>query len=97
MNCIRWDEDKNERLRRQRGVCFEQIVVLMEQNALLEIVDNPNQEKYPGQKMAIVEIEGYAYLVPYDQHGDEIELKTIIPSRKATHKYLGDSNEKTDS
>jgi uncharacterized DUF497 family protein len=97
MKQIRWDDDKNEWLRRERGVCFEQIVVLMEQNALLEIVDNPNQEKYPGQKMAIAEIEGYAYLVPYEQHGDEIELKTIIPSRKATHKYLGDSHEKTDS
>jgi hypothetical protein len=69
----------------------------MEQNALLEIVDNPNQEKYPGQKMAVVEIEGYAYLVPYEQDGDEIELKTIIPSRKVTQKYLGDENEKNDS
>ncbi len=97
MKHIRWDEGKNERLRRERGVCFEQIVVLMEQNSLLEIVDNPNQEKYPGQKMAIVEIEGYAYLVPYEQNGDEIELKTIIPSRKATQKYLGDANEKDDS
>jgi len=97
MKHIRWDEGKNEWLRRERGVCFEQIVVLMEKNALLEIVDNPNQEKYPGQKMAVVEIEGYAYLVPYEQHGDEIELKTIIPSRKATQKYLGDANEKNDS
>lgn len=89
MKQIRWDEDKNERLRRDRGVCFEQVVVLMEHNAVLEIVDHPNQEKYPGQKVAVVEIEGYAYLVPYEQDGDEIELKTIIPSRKATQKYLG--------
>jgi hypothetical protein len=44
-----------------------------------------------------VEIEGYAFLVPYEQRGDEIELKTIIPSRKATQKYLGDSHEKNDS
>ncbi len=94
---IRWDDDKNEWLKRERGVCFEQVVVLMEQGALLDVVDNPDQEKYPGQKMAIVEIEAYAYLVPYDHQGDEIQLITIIPSRKATRKYLGDTNEKDDS
>jgi len=97
MKHIRWDDDKNAWLKRARGICFEQIVVLMGQNSLLDVVDNPNHEKYPGQKMAIVEIEGYAYLVPYEQQGDEIELKTIIPSRKATRKYIGDSNEKSDS
>jgi len=97
MKYIRWDEDKNEWLKRKRGVCFEQIVVLFEQDNLLEIVDNPNQKKYPGQKIAIVEIDGYAFLVPYEQHGDEIELKTIIPSRKATKQYLGDRHEKNDT
>ena len=97
MKQVRWDDEKNERLNRERGVCFEQIVVLLEQNSLLDIVDHPNQEKYPGQKTAIAEIDGYAYLVAYDQRGDEIELKSIIPSRKATHRYLGDSHEKTDS
>lgn len=97
MKYIRWDDDKNEWLKRHRIVCFEQIVALIEQSAVLEIVDHPNQEKYPGQKIAIVEIEGYAYLVPYEQRGDEIDLKTIIPSRKATKKYLGESHEKDDS
>jgi uncharacterized DUF497 family protein len=94
MKHIRWDEEKNEWLKRERGVCFEQIVVLMEQKALLDIVDNPNQEKYPGQRIAIATIEGYAYLVPYEETGNEIELKTIIPSRKATRTYLGDTHEK---
>ena len=58
MKQVRWDDEKNERLKRERGVCFEQIVVLLEQNSLLDIVDHPNQEKYPGQKMAIAEIDG---------------------------------------
>jgi len=90
MKHIRWDENKNEWLKRERGVCFEQIVVLFEQGYVLEIVDNPNRTKYPGQKMAIVEIDGYAFLVPYEQHDNDMELKTIIPSRKATKQYLGD-------
>jgi len=89
MKCIRWDEKKNAWLKRERGVCFEQIMVLFEQGKVLEIVDNPNQTKYQGQKMAIVEIDGYVFLVPYEQHSNEIELKTIIPSRKATKRYLG--------
>jgi uncharacterized DUF497 family protein len=91
MKHIRWDENKNEWLQRERGVCFEQIVVLFEHGNVLEIVDNPNQTKYPKQKIAIVEIDGYVFLVPYEQHGNEIELKTTIPSRKATKQYLGDN------
>lgn len=97
MKQFRWDRAKNEWLKHQRGVCFEQVVALMEQGAVLDIVENPNQEKYPGQKMAIVGIAGYAFPVPYEQVGEEIELKTIIPSRKATDKYLGGRHEETHS
>jgi hypothetical protein len=46
--------------------------------------------KYPGQKIAMVAIEGYVYLVPYVENNDEIFLKTIIPSRKATNKCMGE-------
>ena len=97
MKLFRWDEDKNEWLKINRDVCFEQIVVLIEQSDLLDVIDNPNQGKYPGKKVAIARINDYAYLVPYEQNGEEIVLKTIIPSRKATRKYLGGSNEKDDS
>jgi uncharacterized DUF497 family protein len=88
MNVVRWDNDKNELLKRNRGVCFEQVVILMEREDVLETVEHPNQNKYPGQKIAAVMIDNYAYLVPYVQKSDEIFLKTIIPSRKATNKYL---------
>ena len=67
---------------------FEQIVVLMERGHVLETVDHPNQDKYRGQKIVTVMIDNYAYLIPYIQEGDEIFLKTIIPSRKATKKYV---------
>lgn len=88
MNIFRWDNEKNELLKSTRGVCFEQIVLLMEKGEVLDIIEHPNQERYPGQKFAVVIIDAYAYLVPYVEHNEEIFLKTIIPSRKATNKYM---------
>lgn len=88
MKVFRWDNEKNEKLKKGRGVCFEQIVLLMEREDVLDTIEHPNQDKYPGQKVAIVKIENYIYLVPYVQERDEIFLKTIIPSRKATKKYV---------
>ena len=88
MKDFRWDNDKNELLKDSRGVCFEQVVILMEREDILETIEHPNQKKYPGQKIATVMIDDYAYLVPYIQQSDEIFLKTIIPSRKATNKYM---------
>jgi uncharacterized DUF497 family protein len=88
MKVFRWDSDKNELLKNNRGVCFEQVVILMEREDIFETVEHPNQNKYPGQKIATVRIDDYAYLVPYVQKSDEIFLKTIIPSRKATKKYV---------
>ncbi len=88
MKVFRWENGKNEWLKKNRGVSFEQIVILMEREDILEIIEHPNQDKYPGQKIALVRIDDYAYLVPYVQESDEIYLKTIIPSRKATNKYV---------
>jgi uncharacterized DUF497 family protein len=89
MKMIHWDEGKNEWLKEHRGVCFEQVVIILEQDNALEIVNHPNKEKYPDQKIAIVMISDYTYLVPYVEDEEGIFLKTIIPSRKATEKYLG--------
>ena len=88
MKVFRWDNEKNEWLKQNRGVCFEEVVILMEREDVLETIEHPNQDKYPGQKIAIIRIENYAYLVPYIQENNEIFLKTIIPSRKATNKYV---------
>jgi uncharacterized DUF497 family protein len=88
MKNIRWDEQKNEWLKRNRGLGFERVAILIEQGQVLEVMDHPDQIKYPKQKMAIVEIDGYACLVPYVDDEDGVFLKTIIPSRKATKKYL---------
>lgn len=88
MKSIRWDEQKNEWLKRNRGLGFERVAVLIEQGQVLEVMDHPDQARYPKQKMAIVEIDGYACLVPYVDDEEGVFLKTIIPSRKATKKYL---------
>ena len=88
MNIFRWDNEKNELLKNGRGVCFEQVVLLMEKGEVLDTIEHPNQERYPGQKIAVVIIDAYAYLVPYVEHHEEIFLETIIPSRKATNKYV---------
>ncbi|MGA3083375.1 MAG: BrnT family toxin [Thermodesulfobacteriota bacterium] len=88
MNIFHWDNEKNEQLKENRGVCFEQVVILMERGEVLDTVEHPNQDKYPGQKIAIVRIDDYVYLVPYVEDNEGIFLKTIIPSRKATNKYV---------
>lgn len=88
MNILRWDNEKNELLKKNRGVCFEEVVLLMERGDVLDTIEHPNQERYPGQKIAVVMIDAYAYLVPYVEQNGEIFLKTIIPSRKATNKYV---------
>lgn len=88
MKVFQWDNEKNEWLKKNRGISFEQVVILMEREDVLETIEHPNQNKYPGQKIAIVRIDDYAYLVPYLQESETIFLKTIIPSRKATNKYV---------
>ncbi|MBI5251053.1 MAG: BrnT family toxin [Desulfomonile tiedjei] len=88
MNYFSWNDEKNERLKKDRGVSFEEVVFHIERDELPEIVEHPKQEKYKGQRMFIVNIEDYAYLVPFIETEVEVFLKTIIPSRTATKKYL---------
>lgn len=89
-----WDPDKNELLRQERGSTFEEIVFHLIHGGLLDIIEHPNQKKYPGQRILIIDVEGYAYVVPFVETDSGIFLKTIMPSRKMTNQYLGgDSNE----
>ena len=89
MKYFSWDANKNESLKRDRKISFEEIVFFIGKGDILDILDHPNQEKYKGQRIFIVKVEDYAYLVPFVETDLEIFLKTIIPSRKATRKYLG--------
>jgi len=84
-----WNKEKNQFLKAEREVSFEEVVVHIAAGDLLDIVEHPNPEKYEGQRMFIVKMREYVWLVPFVETDDEIFLKTIIPSRKATKKYLG--------
>ncbi len=85
MKYFNWNSEKNKKLIKERGVSFEICLVKIESKDVLDILDNIN---YPNQKLFVLEIEGYVYLVPFIENEDEIFLKTIIPSRKFTKKYL---------
>lgn len=88
MKTFRWNATKNVRLRRERGVSFEEIVVAIEQGRLLDVLEHRNPARYPRQKLLVVALRDYAYLVPFLEEPTGYFLKTIIPSRKATRDYL---------
>lgn len=89
MGVYRWDSSKNDKLIRERGISFEEVLLAIEQGHLLDVIENPNQERYRGQRAFVVGIGQYVYLVPFIDRGEEIFLKTVIPSRKLTKRYLG--------
>ena len=97
MKPFRWNAEKNESLKTERGVSFEHVVVAVETGGLLDMTDHPNMARYPHQKVMIVAINSYAYLVPYVEEEDYYFLKTVIPSRKATREKLekGEPNAET--
>jgi hypothetical protein len=88
MKPFEWNEEKNKWLKIERDVTFEQVVFSIENGKLLDIIRHPSQTKYKGQRVYVIEIEGYAYMVPYVEDADVIFLKTIFPSRKYTKIYL---------
>lgn len=89
MKYYNWDPAKNEKLKAERNISFEDVVFHIACGDEVDVFEHPNQERYPGQRISVMIIEGYAYLVPYVESETEIFLKTIIPSRKATKKYVG--------
>lgn len=93
MKRINWNTEKSRLLKEQRGVCFEELVFHIERGDLVDDYLHPNQRKYAGQRIMVISFNNYAYLVPYIETEEELFLKTIIPSRKATEKYLGEDHE----
>ena len=88
MKPVNWSTEKNIRLKAERGVSFEEVLSAMSHGGILDVRDHPNAGQYPNQRMLVVRIRGYAYLVPFVETDSEVFLKTIIPSRKATRNYL---------
>lgn len=93
MKHFAWNSEKNTQLIQERSISFESVIHHIERNGVLDVIKHPNPSKYPNQRMFIVHIRDYAYLVPFVETDTEIFLKTIIPSRKATRKYIEVSDE----
>lgn len=89
---INYSLEKNELLKAQRGIGFEDVILSILSGGLLDDLSHPNQEKYPHQNVFIVliEIKNYVYIVPYVEDDEKIFLKTIIPSRVMTKRYQKD-------
>ena len=88
MKQFEWDEEKNVKLKKERRVGFEDVVLAIHEQRVLNRGDHPKQDRYPGQKIIVVEINNYAYVVPFVEDDEKIFFKTIIPNRKSTKKYL---------
>ena len=91
-----WNEDKNERLKQDKSrgyVSFEDVIFNIGQGNLLDVVDHHNQDRYPGQRIFVVRIGEYAFMVPFEETGDGVFLKTVYPSRKATRDYLSEERQ----
>jgi uncharacterized DUF497 family protein len=84
-----WNDEKNDILKKERDLSFEEIVFHITHDGLLDVIQHPNRDKYPQQKMFVVNVEGYVCLVPFVENDEIIFLKTIFPSRKMTKKHLG--------
>ena len=88
MKYFSWDPEKNEWLKLHRGISFEEIIFHIQRGDVLDLLEHHNQHRYPGQRIMVVHVGEYAYLVPFVETDSEILLKTVIPSRKATRDYL---------
>ncbi len=89
MKPFRWNPEKNEQLRADRSISFEEIVLAVEEGGLKDILVHPNPQRYPGQVVLVVSHRDYVFLVPSVEEDSYYFLKTIIPSRKAKRDYLG--------
>ena len=90
-----WNEEKNRQLKKERGLGFERAVLAIEEGRVLDVLEHPNKERYGNQVLVILEIDGYAYVVPAVRAEDYWFLKTIFPSRKYTEQYLPEARRKT--
>jgi len=88
-----WDIEKNERLKKERNISFEDIALLLASGKLWKTTDHPNPEKYPNQRVFLVPVDGYIFFVPFVMESDTIFLKTAFPHRKATRDYLKEIKE----
>ena len=80
MKKLRWDLEKSQKLKRERGVSFEEITG----STLIGALQHPRRTN---QKLLLFELDDYIWIVPYVEKGDELFLKTLFPSRKYTRMW----------
>jgi hypothetical protein len=95
MKFFDWNLQKNERFKTEIGVSYEDVIFSIQHNGLLDILEHPKKNKFPNQRIFIVNVNDYAFLVPFVEDEDIIFLKTIIPSRKMTKKLLGEKSDES--
>lgn len=83
-----YSKEKSALLKEERGISFEEVIAVIREGRVLDVIDNPSKTKYGHQKMYVVEIDHYIYLVPFVETTTGVFLKTIFPSRKLTKIYL---------
>jgi hypothetical protein len=89
-----FSSDKNQYLIKERKISFEDVIAALGNGKLLDTIDHHNKTKYPNQEIYLIDINGYIYLVPFVRKDKQtVFLKTIVPSRKLTKKYLGKRGE----
>lgn len=86
---FKWDFAKNRLLLQSRGITFEEVIEAICEGYVVSDTIHPNVKKYPNQRLLIVHLKDYTFAVPYLIDGNDIILKTIIPSRKAHKMYRG--------
>lgn len=86
MEDFRWNEHKNEKLKRERGVSFELVLEEIGAGRLIDVITSPGRG-HEAQKAYVVDLNGYVHYVPFKKMEDHIFLKTIIPARKLHKKY----------
>ena len=89
MKHAEWDPEKNKKLISERGISFEVVLWWIENGGLVDIIEHPNKQRYPNQKVYVVNVDGYIHWVPFIESETGVFLKTTIPSRRDTRKYLG--------
>lgn len=87
MKRYEWNDEKNEVLKKERNISFEEIIDALKEGRILDRMGHPNREKYPHQEIMVVDIGGCAYIVPFVEDEEKYFLKTIYKSRKARKKY----------
>jgi uncharacterized DUF497 family protein len=90
---FRWNLEKNKLLKKERNVCFEDVIALIHEKKIVDIIKHPNGIKYPNQSIYILCLLDYIHMVPFVRKEDEIFLKTIVPSRKMNKYYKGACDE----